>query len=223
MPPCGHLIKTEFKVAFCFQGPISVSRQQAAADFQYYWEHHLCSLRKDRYSGNCFLTWLCRSAAGKTTESGQRLMQPCDLYHHVYPAMSNLHSKQHPTEDIVTIKYASLMYLFKRKADFSFIIILKNSLWQNWVCLTAAPKRWINKFGSFSSSLWVIWKVYCRLILQGQNFQKQAFIGWIASFRFKRKFFQLSFRSVQQTPVHCKFRLMSGNTNLNTAIKLLCF
>lgn len=47
-------------------------------------------------------------------------MQPCDLYHHVYPAMSNLHSKQHPTEDIVTIKYASLMYLFKRKADFYY-------------------------------------------------------------------------------------------------------
>lgn len=65
--------ETEFNVAFRFQQGVSASRQQAAANFQHFWEHHLHFPRKDRHDGNRCLTRLCGLAVGTTTESGHQL------------------------------------------------------------------------------------------------------------------------------------------------------
>lgn len=86
------------------------------------------------------------------------------------------------------------------------------------VCSPEEMDQWVWQFPILPMS-------YLKGLLQTHfarsKFLGIAFIGWIAWFRFNRKIFQVSFRSVKQSLVHCKFGGTSGYTSLNTAIRLV--
>lgn len=133
--------------------------------------------------------------------------------------MYNLCSEQLLTEDVVKIKYASLMYLFKRKTAFFFKFTVTELTMSD-----RSPEemdQWVWQFP-------ILPMAYLRIGLLQSNFARSKFseIGlyWMnCLLDLTGNFSKYLLDSVKQTLVHCKFRVTSGCTSLNTAIRLLCF